>query len=718
MSALSPRVFHLINNIGICRQTDALSFLTGDGLVDWNVVRVTLPDPSDFSDDKLYFERCIGCLAPLFLQSEDYISKLTVADYDRQLSPFTSWTGMPELLAECFDLLHSPKDRLDVDHMLVMLIVTSVLERSLGDVYLTKGSQCPSMLKDLLLTSQLTQIFGSAVVETLRVILGPPTSLNLRNVAWHGFPTPGEIPQRYTWFLLLLVPSLGYLLRENNDIKHRPYTDFSQSAMYHPQFTEFKTPALSELLQLFETSPIIARPSLPVWVAALNWFYKGKYGYFAVLILPQLEHAMRVLFSEINNCPERVLTAEASTLYTTFDEILDPCLPTGIKNKVAAQLGENCMDLLLDALEYPAGPRVRDKLGHGEVNLSSFPQTLAIVILGTALMVTVRREATLMSLPKPFVPLQDYQSLFHPVTLVKQKIIRVTEQLAKLNDRIHYTFHLQPRSTFHYTELCREEHPLLVTMTSGMESLVESVCQRWSDCSVTREQVITGILQPMEDGQRFVSKMLTKKISTLYRFYRATSMPTKTGATPITEGTTSTTEGATHNKDRASTELDSSKLNSVGVKSIINRKAQSMNDTKTAVEGGRQSELVGLLQRILEECTSVVTQMEQVLSDRQIQWRKGKLRPRQEDSLQKLINSCPCLHMCLHFVVFVALWQLYTLDMTAGQDNKLRVRFLKGVLQNMEKLRVYTSVEKSKWVESTELVAGLMDKVNQYLEKS
>jgi len=39
------------------------------------------------------------------------------------------------------------------------------------------------------------------------------------------------------------------------------------------------------------------------------------------LLLPQLEHGLRRVFAFVNNCPHRVLTAESSVLYTTFDEV-------------------------------------------------------------------------------------------------------------------------------------------------------------------------------------------------------------------------------------------------------------------------------------------------------------------------------------------------------------------------------------------------------------
>ncbi|WAR20382.1 EMARD-like protein [Mya arenaria] len=102
-----------------------------------------------------------------------------------------------------------------VDEVTALLVSSAVLERALGDVYMLKGpAPCPSMLKDLLVTEQLKEILGEHVMCILRLVMGPPTSLNLRNVAWHGFPFPGEIPARCIWFLILLVPSIGRVLEE------------------------------------------------------------------------------------------------------------------------------------------------------------------------------------------------------------------------------------------------------------------------------------------------------------------------------------------------------------------------------------------------------------------------------------------------------------------------------------------------------------------------
>jgi len=63
-------------------------------------------------------------------------------------------------------------------------------------VYLSysSASQCPTLLKDLLATQELKEVFGATVVSLLHILIGPPSSLNLRNVLWHGFAAPAEVP--------------------------------------------------------------------------------------------------------------------------------------------------------------------------------------------------------------------------------------------------------------------------------------------------------------------------------------------------------------------------------------------------------------------------------------------------------------------------------------------------------------------------------------------
>lgn len=92
-------------------------------------------------------------------------------------------------------------------------------------VFLSVGSctakQCPHLLKDLLATKELEDVFSPVSVSMpggiddrtlspfklhpcplslqmflLRCLIGPPTGLNLRNVLWHGFADHKEVPRK------------------------------------------------------------------------------------------------------------------------------------------------------------------------------------------------------------------------------------------------------------------------------------------------------------------------------------------------------------------------------------------------------------------------------------------------------------------------------------------------------------------------------------------
>ncbi|KAG9469526.1 hypothetical protein GDO78_020305, partial [Eleutherodactylus coqui] len=70
------------------------------------------------------------------------------------------------------------------------------------EVYLIIGKDCPFLLRDLLASQELAKIFSQSVMNVLRVFLGSPLSLNLRNILWHGFASPHEIPPKYCSMLL------------------------------------------------------------------------------------------------------------------------------------------------------------------------------------------------------------------------------------------------------------------------------------------------------------------------------------------------------------------------------------------------------------------------------------------------------------------------------------------------------------------------------------
>ena len=139
-----------------------------------------------------YFE-AVGRLCSLCHAIHKAIIHLEQLEFEEQFRERLQWTGCSERFIKCLSLLKSSNP---ADHILCLLLLTSSLEHALGDVYLSfSGSaHCPSLLKDLLATSELKDVFGETVMRLLFILIGPPSSLNLRNVLWHGFVAPGEVP--------------------------------------------------------------------------------------------------------------------------------------------------------------------------------------------------------------------------------------------------------------------------------------------------------------------------------------------------------------------------------------------------------------------------------------------------------------------------------------------------------------------------------------------
>jgi len=49
------------------------------------------------------------------------------------------------------------------------------------------------LLRDLIQSVELQEIFGAKIMKFLALLFGGPLSLNLRNLLWHGFVSEGEL---------------------------------------------------------------------------------------------------------------------------------------------------------------------------------------------------------------------------------------------------------------------------------------------------------------------------------------------------------------------------------------------------------------------------------------------------------------------------------------------------------------------------------------------
>lgn len=248
----------------------------------------------------------------------------------------------------------------------------------------------------------------------------------------------------------------------------------------HPAVARSK----EELQCLAEKSVLFYHRNLSVLDRVFEHLDSGRHGLACILLLPLLETTLRRLFVLENDCPERSLTAEADTLYTTFTEILDPHLPDGGENRTLAALGDDLVTVLLDVLILPDGPRVRDKLGHGEVLFYLFEEDPVVnkemEVIARHLLNILR---TILYQPSSGSSegghgYEDYTSLFHPSTFLKTNLVINISELIQF-------------------------HSVVKQLLNSKGQLLENIL----DCNDPAEVVYNTMSQKLND----------MKIATLYR---------------------------------------------------------------------------------------------------------------------------------------------------------------------------------------------------------
>ncbi|XP_059257450.1 endoplasmic reticulum membrane-associated RNA degradation protein isoform X4 [Mustela nigripes] len=354
-TCLSPPVYDMICKLGFeVRETwDIDCIVTQRGHVCWPTITArvaytrsdlcALGSPS--TAQSLDYRGSVRLLGPVCEAVHSHLLSLTKGQFEIRYVPWLQWTAFPELFPEIFAALESLQGPAI---SLGLMKLTACLERALGDVLVLLGKDCPFLLRDLLASEELAEVFGRPVMDVLKVFVGSPSGLNLRNVLWHGFASPHEIPPKYCSMMVLLTAGLGqllktYLKQTKLVLAHRPSVALAnlEEAAVFPDVT----PAVLGLLEdVMRNSAFIRKVMMPYWEAALLGFRSHRFADCAMLLLTQLEAGLRSVFATVNQCPRRLLTAESTALYTTFDEILAKDLNDGKINQLPLFLGEPAME--------------------------------------------------------------------------------------------------------------------------------------------------------------------------------------------------------------------------------------------------------------------------------------------------------------------------------------------------------------------------------------
>lgn len=110
--------------------------------------------------------------------------------------------------------------------------------------------------------SELKCLLGTRIVELLKLIVGPPHTINIRNIIWHGFvncdPTYEQSYRQLYYFLLSIMVSIGvqlcqpitsihFTIENNNpNLKQEISKQISQRKMFN--FDEFSDENFQSIL--------------------------------------------------------------------------------------------------------------------------------------------------------------------------------------------------------------------------------------------------------------------------------------------------------------------------------------------------------------------------------------------------------------------------------------------------------------------------------------
>ncbi|XP_074189982.1 endoplasmic reticulum membrane-associated RNA degradation protein isoform X3 [Rhinolophus sinicus] len=654
-TCLSPSVYDMICKLGfeVREGRDINSIVTQNGEVCWKAITDCVIYTQ--SAQALDYQGSVKLLGPVCAAIHLHLSSLTKGQFETQYAPWLQWTSSPELFAEIFDALESLQSPAV---SLSLMKLTACLERALGDVFLLIGKECPFLLRDLLASEELAQVFGLSVMNVLRVFIGSPCGLNLRNVLWHGFAAPHEIPPMYCSTMVVLTAGMGQLLKsylQQSELTWAPrpliaLPDLEDGAVF-PEVTQ---EVLGVLEEVMKKSTFILGTMLPYWEVALIRFKSHRFADCAMLLLMQLETGLRHLFATINKCPQRLLTAESTALYTTFNEILAKHLNDGEINQLPLFLGEPAMEFLWDFLNHQQGPRVRDHLSHGEINLSEFPKGITDQLLAFSTVLLLR--------------------------FVEEELASVFKEKAAIQSLVHLAEGYSAR--FHPMSLLRKQ-----TFSSQVLSCEESI-RAWPLLPLLREAEEARI-----EGSSEINACNSLIIKITYELYHhvpenhcvftdLANLPIEKWPRPLRE------------------------LCGIRVPTLFCPRAVL--------------EVLTVLQNIVRCCTHVSHQVVASWVRRRQQWAEKTLRSRQRQNFVRMSWSIKLLSPVLLLILLLIALELVNIPVVHGKNTdeyQQYLKFLKSILQYTENLEAHTSPEKNKWIETIRLTHTALLRMWTFSEK-
>jgi hypothetical protein len=381
------------------------------------------------------------------------------------------------LIKKCFENSTSTLNNAQIHQIQVyisLLNIFVIFERYLRQLIVTltcsgdkteAGNLNQFLLRDLISNKILEKVLNRNLINLIKCLIGSPYSLNLRNLLWHGFLQINECSHYYEYFLLIILDKIGQEMEQQQ--KHQK---FAESRLQVKKIENYQIRSLNAEYK-FNDSLIEIKNNINVYLSIINdsilindsqkmllsfiinnlFIIQKSYIQTILSLLPQIEFLLRKLYIIENRLDFKFnLSAQEKFFYLTMDEIMlefilpvnseskillkklvdnEPATTSGIKNRLPLKLGNEFMILLNDLFMYNDGPRIRDRLSHGEYELTYDQKNeekygIYAVLSIYSIINLVKTSTTSTKLAyESFI--SDYKCSYHPLACIKYDLINL-----------------------------------------------------------------------------------------------------------------------------------------------------------------------------------------------------------------------------------------------------------------------------------------------------
>ncbi|KDO20804.1 hypothetical protein SPRG_13620 [Saprolegnia parasitica CBS 223.65] len=338
-------------------------------------------------------------------------------------------------------------------HYISFTLLVTVLERALYNTYArcNDGVKSNMILRDLLQSPELVQALPPGYLQLLRLLFFP-SGLNLRNLVWHGFVAPMDLPGCFASLLLVLLVEPVLLDAASAHLVYASLPPFAPSTAPLCAATRNFVAAV-DLDNVFAAASVQAKARQRLVQRAIDALQDGHALFSLFLSIPVLEYLVRCDFVRVNpSVPRGMAHAQLAEYYSTLDgfgqrsqhqvllaRTLFDSVPTlssttdDDRNRLYETLSPSALAASVDLFMCAAGPNVRAKLCHGEVDLSTLwvatPSGTTTIDISAALVLLLLLERLCPSDQLASV-LRAYTSQFHPYAMLQTELGKTAAALA------------------------------------------------------------------------------------------------------------------------------------------------------------------------------------------------------------------------------------------------------------------------------------------------